>query len=134
LEGPDHQGEDTERLHARGPGICGCQSGGDTSMSASWPSVYALHGIGRTRGLVQERGRWTAGPRVAPVLDRQVAANDLLERQRPERLALLTDLVGNRIRDEVLLRVEVGVEGPVGQTRVNHERRHAGAIDAVALD
>ena len=68
------------------------------------------------------------------MLDRQILANDLLERLRAVRLTLLTELVRDHARDEVLLRVEVGVERAVGQAGVRHERGDSGTIDAVSLE
>src|SRR5919198_517336 len=51
-----------------------------------------------------------------------------------EALALGAQLVGEDVRDEILFRVEVGVEGAVGQAGVGHHGGHAGAIDAVLLE
>ena len=50
-----------------------------------------------------------------------------------EALALGSQLVGEDVRDEILLRGEVGVEGAVGQAGVGHHGGHAGAVDAVLL-
>jgi hypothetical protein len=69
----------------------------------------------------------------------QVGADERLE-SRPtgglgvEALALGAQLVGEHVRDEVLFRSEVPVEGAVGQTGVGHHGGHAGAIDAVLLE
>ena len=68
------------------------------------------------------------------MLRRQIPANELLERLGAVSLALLVELVRDRARDEVLLRVEVGIEGAIGQAGVRHERRHPGAIDPVPLE
>ena len=43
-------------------------------------------------------------------------------------------LVGEDVRDEVLLGGEVRVEGAVGQAGVGHHGRDAGAVDAVLLE
>src|SRR5207248_10842276 len=51
----------------------------------------------------------------------------------PVALELLVQLLGDRGRDQVLLRGEMGVEGTVGQARVRHQCGHAGAVDAIAL-
>ena len=48
-----------------------------------------------------------------------------------EAVALGAQLVGEDVRDEILLGREVGVEGAVGQAGVGHDGRHAGAVDAV---
>ena len=66
--------------------------------------------------------------------DREIPAHDLLDRLGAEALALLAELLGERVRDEVLLRVEVGVERAVGQPRVRHERGDPRPVDAVALE
>jgi hypothetical protein len=50
--------------------------------------------------------------------------------QRPGEL----QLIGEDVPDQVLLGGEVGVEGAVRQSGVGHQRRHAGAIDAVSLE
>src|SRR5215207_8020832 len=43
-------------------------------------------------------------------------------------------LVGEDVRDEILLGREVAVEGAVGQAGLGHDGRHAGAVDAVLLE
>jgi len=43
-------------------------------------------------------------------------------------------LVGEDVRDEVLLGREVAVEGAVGKAGVGHHGSHAGAVDAVFLE
>ena len=73
------------------------------------------------------------------MLRRQIEADERLESLPIRRLgvntvALCAQLVGEDVRDQVLLRVEVGVESAVGQAGVGHQRRYAGAIDAVLLE
>jgi hypothetical protein len=73
------------------------------------------------------------------VLGRQVEADDRLE-ARPirglsvEAVALGAQLVGEDVGDEILLGCEVCVERAVGQARVGHDARHAGAVDAVFFE
>jgi hypothetical protein len=45
-----------------------------------------------------------------------------------------TQLVGEDVRDEILLGGEVAVEGAVGQAGVGHHGRHASAVDAVFFE
>ncbi len=111
-----------------------------SSMTPISSSVKHLSGGGGAAGdLVEQRsGRAAVGALVA-VLRRQVGADERLE-SRPIRwlgvnaLALCAQLVGEDVRDEVLLGGEVGVEGAVGQAGVGHQGRHAGAVDAVLLE
>src|SRR5687768_8633663 len=69
--------------------------------------------------------------------DREVVAHELLDPNPwslPVGLALLAHLLGDRGGDEVVLGVEVGVEGAVGQPRVGHERGNARSVDPVTLE
>ena len=43
-------------------------------------------------------------------------------------------LVGEDVREDILLGGEVGVEGAVDRAGVGHHGRHAGAVDAVVLE
>jgi hypothetical protein len=47
---------------------------------------------------------------------------------------LNSQLLGEDIGDEILLGLEVGIEGPVGQAGVGHHRGDAGAVDAVLFE
>ena len=139
LQRADQQREEAERLPARGLGIAGGQAGGDLVGQSQDPlGVGVPGGIAAAPDLVEQRCGRAAVLQVVPVLDREVLAHQLLDSHAVRRLsavalALLAQLVGDRRGDEVLLRCEVGVEGAVGQPRVRHQRRDAGAVDAVTL-
>jgi hypothetical protein len=47
---------------------------------------------------------------------------------------LCAQLLGKDVRDQILLRGEVGVEGAVGQAGVGHHGGQARAVDAVPLE
>jgi hypothetical protein len=51
-----------------------------------------------------------------------------------EAVALRAQLVGEDVRDQILLGREVAVEGAVGQAGVGHDGRNAGAVDAVCFE
>ena len=87
----------------------------------------------------EQRSRRAAVGALVAVLGREVDADERLE-SRPicglgvEAVALGAQLVGEDVRDKILLGGEVRVEGAVGQAGVGHNGRHAGAIDAVLLE
>ena len=77
--------------------------------------------------------------RVVPVSRRQVLAHEDLEsgaaaRQLAELRRLPTELVPDDRRDEVVLGVEMGVEGSVGEPGIGHQRCNAGPVDPVLLE
>src|SRR3954471_3836048 len=73
------------------------------------------------------------------MLGRQIGADERLEPRAigwlsVEALTLCAQLVGEDVRDEILLRGEVAVEGPVRQAGVRHDGRDARPVDSVLLE
>src|SRR3954452_15414315 len=73
------------------------------------------------------------------MLGRQIGADERLEPRAigwlsVEALTLCAQLVGEDVRDEILLRGEVAVEGPIRKAGVRHDGRHARPVDSVLLE
>src|SRR5215207_4462755 len=73
------------------------------------------------------------------VLRGQVGVDERLESRAiggvgVEALALGAQLVGEDVRDEILLGREVAVEGAIGQAGVGHYGGHTGTVDAVLFE
>ena len=70
---------------------------------------------------------------------RQIGADKGLEPRQVRRLgietrALVAQLIGENVRQEVLFRGEVGVERAVGQAGIGHHGRDACTVDAVFFE
>jgi len=57
-----------------------------------------------------------------------------VEHPGPIQLTLSLQLVRNDGGNQVVLGREVGIEGAVGQTRICHEGRDPGTVDAITLE
>src|SRR6185437_2017583 len=120
--------------------VVGCHAGGDVVDDGQQAvGVCPLGCVRAAPDLVEQGGGGAAVAGVVAVLNRKVfthvlfdsgAAGDPLAEAR----ALFADAVNVRGGDQVFLGCEVGVEGAVGQTRVDHECGDPGAVDAVALE
>ena len=116
LEGPDHQPEDRERVGPSRLDVCRVEARRDVVDHAHQFVGEDLSGGGGAAGdLVEQRGRRAAVGVLVAVLRGQIGADERLQ-SRPirglgvEALALGAQLLGEDVRDEILLGREVGVE------------------------
>jgi hypothetical protein len=116
LQGADHQPEDRERVRPGDLEVCRVKARRDVvDLADQFVGEDVSGGGGAAGDLVEQRGRRAAVGALVAVLGRQIGADERLE-SRPigrlgvEALALGAQLVGEDVRDEILLGGEVAVE------------------------
>src|SRR5215204_5441036 len=140
LQGADQQAEEGERVGSRRVGVVRLQAGRDVvGGGEEFVGEDILCARGPADDLVEQRGGGAAVGALVAVLGGEVGADERFEPgaiggRGAEALALNSQLLGEDVGDEILFRLEVGVEGAVGQAGVGHHGGDAGAVDAVVFE
>ena len=95
-------------------------------------------GVAAPADLVEQRSAGATIAGIVAMLRRQILMHELLKRsptggQCGKDRSLGTQLFGHHLGDEVVLRLEVGVERAIGQPRIGHQGSDTGTVDAVPL-
>jgi len=140
LEGADQKREDADRALVGGLGTAAVEAARDRGdHRAGTVGVGVSGGLAAPADLIQEGGRRAAVGEVVAVFGGEVFAEVRLDGfgaggQRVNDGDLIGELLAHDRCDQVVLRVEVTVEGSVGQAGVGDQGRDPGAVDAVALE
>jgi len=139
-KGADHQAEDGERVDPSGLDVTRVEARGDVVDDAHDLLGEDVAGVGGSSSDLVEHGSGGAAVReMVAVFGRQVGTDEGLKYGpirgfRLNALTLCAQLLGENVRDQILLRGEVGVEGAIRQAGVGHHRGQARAVDAVLLE
>src|SRR4051794_29459246 len=140
LQGPEHETEQREHVGSRSLDIGRVEPRCDVVHGARQFAGEDLLGCGGAPDdLVNQGCRGAAVGGLVAVLRGQVGADERLDARATgglgvEAAVLCAQLVGEHVRDEVLLRPEVAVEGTVRQAGIRHHGRDARAVDPILLE